>query len=253
MNHYGLGGKTAVITGGASGIGRACAHVMARSGADISIWDRDQDAIDLVLQELEAYDFRVHGVVVDVSDSAAVDQAMDEVVSGLGHVDIAVCNAGIGGEALTCGEYTDEAWHQVIRVNLDGVFYTQRAAIRVMKAAGRGGSIINMASILGAVGFPTAGAYTAAKHGVVGLTQVAAWEHAADGIRVNAVGPGFIRTPLVEAHLTDDQIGALAVQHALQRIGEPEEVAELVAWLASDAATFATGTYYPIDGGYLAR
>ncbi len=253
MNTYGLGGRTAVITGGASGIGRACAHVLARSGADISIWDRDRDAIDLVLKELEAYDYRSHGVVVDVSEAASVDQAMEEVVAVLGHVSIAVCNAGIGGEALTSGEYTDEAWHHVIRVNLDGVFYTQRAAIRAMRASGRGGSIINMASILGTVGFPTASAYTAAKHGVVGLTQVAAWEHATDGIRVNAVGPGFIRTPLIEAHLSDDQISALAAQHALQRIGEPEEVAELVAWLASDAASFATGTYYPIDGGYLAR
>jgi NAD(P)-dependent dehydrogenase (short-subunit alcohol dehydrogenase family) len=252
MNNYGLGGKTAVITGGASGIGRACAHVMARSGADISIWDRDREAIDVVLKELEAYDYRLHGVVVDVSDSAAVDQAMDEVLDVLGHVSIAVCNAGIGGEALASGDYTDEAWHQVIGINLDGVFYTQRAAIRAIKASGRGGSIINMASILGAVGFPTASAYTAAKHAVVGLTQVAAWEHAADGIRVNAVGPGFIRTPLLDA-LTDEQTAALATQHALQRIGEPEEVAELVAWLASDAASFATGTYYPIDGGYLAR
>lgn len=122
-----------------------------------------------------------------------------------------------------------------------------------MKASGRGGSIINMASILGAVGFATAPAYSAAKHGVIGLTQTAAWEHAADKIRVNAVGPGFIRTPLVEANLTDDVLGYLASAHALQRLGEPEEVAELVAWLASDAASFATGTYYPIDGGYLAR
>ena len=253
MNSYGLGGRAAVITGGASGIGRACAHVMARSGADIAIWDRDQEAIDVVLKELEVYDYRLHGLVVDVGDSGAVDEAMEHVVSTLGHVSIAVCNAGIGGEALTSGDYTDAAWHQVIRVNLDGVFYTQRAAIRAMKAAGRGGSIVNMASILGAVGFPTASAYTAAKHAVVGLTQAAAWEHAADGIRVNAVGPGFIRTPLVESHLSEEQVAALAAQHALQRIGEPEEVAELVAWLASDAASFATGSYYPIDGGYLAR
>jgi NAD(P)-dependent dehydrogenase (short-subunit alcohol dehydrogenase family) len=122
-----------------------------------------------------------------------------------------------------------------------------------MKESGRGGSIINMASILGAVGFATAPAYTAAKHGVVGLTQVAAWEHAADRIRVNAVGPGFIRTPLIESSLTDEVATFLATQHALQRLGEPEEVAELVAWLASDGASFATGTYYPIDGGYLAK
>lgn len=253
MNNYGLGGKVAVITGGASGIGRACAHVIARSGADVCIWDRDQGAIDTVLKELEDYDYRSHGAVVDVGDSGAVDAAMDEVLDTLGHVSVAVCNAGIGGEALASGDYTDEAWHEVIRVNLDGVFYTQRAAIRAMKSSGRGGSIINMASILGVVGFPTAVAYTAAKHGVVGMTQVAAWEHAADGIRVNAVGPGFIRTPLVTTHLTEEALAGLAGQHALQRLGEPEEVAELVAWLASDGASFATGTYYPIDGGYLAR
>jgi NAD(P)-dependent dehydrogenase (short-subunit alcohol dehydrogenase family) len=253
MNSYGLGGKVAVITGGASGIGRACAHTLARSGADISIWDLDRGAIDLVVKELEDYDYRVHTAVVDVSDSAAVEAAMDDVVQHLGHVDIAVCNAGIGGESATSGDYSDESWHQVISINLDGVFYTQRAAIRVMKASGRGGSIINMASILGAVGFATASAYTAAKHGVVGLTQAAAWEHASDGIRVNAVGPGFIRTPLLDKSLDEPTMEYLGTQHALQRLGEPEEVAELVAWLASDGASFATGTYYPIDGGYLAR
>jgi 2-dehydro-3-deoxy-L-rhamnonate dehydrogenase (NAD+) len=253
MNTYGLGGRVAVITGGASGIGRACAHLLARSGADIAIWDLDQNGIDTVLKELEAFECRTHGALVDVSDSAAVEAAMDDVVAALGHVDIAVCNAGIGGEAATSGEYSDEGWHKVIGINLDGVFFTQRAAIRVMRASGRGGSIINMASILGAVGFASASAYTSAKHGVVGLTQAAAWEHAADGIRVNAVGPGFIRTPLLDANLDQATLDYLATQHALQRLGEPEEVAELVAWLASDGASFATGTYYPIDGGYLAR
>ena len=253
MNNDGLGGKVAVVTGGASGIGRACAHVLARSGSDVSLWDLDQAALDLVAKELDAFECRVHTAVVDVSDSAAVDAAMDDAVTALGHVNVAVCNAGIGGEANTSGDYTDDGWHKVIGVNLDGVFFTQRAAIRAMKAGGRGGSIINMASILGAVGFATASAYTAAKHGVVGLTQVAAWEHAADGIRINAVGPGFIRTPLVEQHLDQATLDFLGTQHALQRIGEPEEVAELVAWLASDGASFATGTYYPIDGGYLAR
>jgi NAD(P)-dependent dehydrogenase (short-subunit alcohol dehydrogenase family) len=253
MNHYGLGGKVAVITGGASGIGRACALTMARSGADVSIWDIDQTAIDVVVKELEDYDYRVHSAVVDVSDAAAVEAAMDDVVKHFGHVDIAVSNAGIGGDAATSGDYTDEGWHKVISINLDGVFYTQRAAIRAMKASGRGGAIVNMASILGAVGFATASAYTAAKHGVVGLTQAAAWEHAVDGIRVNAVGPGFIRTPLLDKNLDQPTLDFLAGQHALQRLGEPDEVAELVAWLASDGASFATGTYYPIDGGYLAK
>ena len=253
MNTYGLGGKVAVITGGASGIGRACADVMARSGADISIWDQNWDQIELVLKELDAVECRAHGVVGEVGDPASVDAAMDGVLKALGHVDVAVCNAGIGGAALPSGDYSDEAWREVIRVNLDGVFYTQRAAIRAMMASGRGGSIINKASILGVVGFPTASAYTAAKHAVVGLTQVAAWDHAPDGIRVNAVGPAFIRTPLLERHLDEAMLKVLAAQHALQRIGEPNEVAELVAWLASDAASFATGGYYPIDGGYLAR
>ncbi len=253
MNTYGLGGKVAVITGGASGIGRACAHTMARSGADVSLWDLDEHGLDIVRKEVEDFGMRVHTALVDVSDSSAVDTAMDDVITHLGHVDIAVCNAGIGGEALTSGDYTDEAWRQVMGINLDGVFFTQRAAIRAMKASGRGGSIVNMASILGSVGFATASAYTAAKHGVVGLTQVAAWEHAADKIRVNAVGPGFIRTPLLDTHLDEDTLTYLGTQHALQRLGEPEEVAELVAWLASDGASFATGTYYPIDGGYLAR
>ena len=253
MVNYGLGGKVAVITGGASGIGRACAHTMAQSGADISIWDLNQDAIDVVLKELEDYDYRVHSAVVDVSDSAAVDKAMQDVVDSLGHVSIAVCNAGIGGDQVTSGDYTDAGWHKVIGINLDGVFYTQRAAIRAMKQSGRGGSIINMASILGSVGFAMSSAYVAAKHGVVGMTKAAAWEHAADGIRINAVGPGFIHTPLVDVSLDDATKEFLASQHALGRMGKPEEVAELVAWLASDAASFATGTYYPIDGGYLAR
>ncbi|MEO7059712.1 MAG: SDR family NAD(P)-dependent oxidoreductase [Lapillicoccus sp.] len=253
MNTYGLGGKVAVITGGASGIGRACAHTLARSGADISIWDLDRGGLDHVIMELEAYDYRVHSAVVDVSDSAAVDTAMQDVLDTMGHVDIAVCNAGIGGAAAMNADYTDEQWHQVTGVNLDGVFFTQRAAIRAMRHGGRGGSIINMASILGAVGFASASAYTAAKHGVVGLTQVAAWEYAADKIRINAVGPGFILTPLLEANLDQATLDMLAGQHALQRLGEAAEVAELVAWLASDGASFATGTYYPIDGGYLAR
>ncbi|MEO6144832.1 MAG: SDR family NAD(P)-dependent oxidoreductase [Dermatophilaceae bacterium] len=252
MINYKLDGKVAVITGGASGIGLACAHTLARSGADISVWDLDKDALDETINSLAQYGHQTHAAVVDVTDSARVDEAMGDVVSSLGRVDIAVCNAGIAGEASTSGDYSDRAWHQVIGVNLDGVFYTQRAAIRAMKESG-GGSIINMASVLGQVGFATASAYTAAKHGVVGLTQVAAWEHATDGIRVNAVGPGFIATPLLANNLDQPTLDFLAGQHALGRLGQAEEVAELVAWLASDGSSFATGTYFPIDGGYLAR
>jgi 2-dehydro-3-deoxy-L-rhamnonate dehydrogenase (NAD+) len=177
---------------------------------------------------------------------------MEEVASTLGRVDIVVANAGIGGEQKPSAEYSDDAWHKVIGVNLDGVFYTQRAGIRAMRRNG-GGSVINMASILGQVGFTMSSAYVAAKHGVVGITKAAAWEHAADGVRVNAVGPGFIMTPLLEKNLDQPTLDYLASQHALQRLGTAQEVADLVGWLASDAASFVTGTYYAVDGGYLAR
>ena len=188
MINYELDGKVAVITGGASGIGLACAHTMARSGADVSIWDISDDALKDAASELEQYGRSTHTAVVDVADSARVDEAMEEVASALGRVDIVVANAGIGGEQKPSAEYGDDAWHKVIGVNLDGVFYTQRAGIRTMRRNG-GGSVINMASILGQVGFTMSSAYVAAKHGVVGITKAAAWEHAADGVRVNAVGP----------------------------------------------------------------
>jgi NAD(P)-dependent dehydrogenase (short-subunit alcohol dehydrogenase family) len=191
-------------------------------------------------------------VRVDVADAASVEAMIASAVERFGGLDIGVNNAGIGGPMAPTGEYPLDGWRAVISVNLDGVFYCTREEIRVMRERG-GGSIVNMASILGSVGFANSVAYVSAKHGVVGLTKNAALEHASDGIRVNAVGPGFIRTPLVESALDADALAFIESLHALGRLGTSEEVAELVGWLASDAASFVTGSYYPVDGGYLAR
>ncbi|WP_127564312.1 SDR family NAD(P)-dependent oxidoreductase [Stenotrophomonas indicatrix] len=252
MIDYQLSGKTAIVTGGVSGIGLAVAETLAASGARISVWDLKQDAVDATVAALRSQGAEAIGIALDVTDEAAVEAAVQRTAKELGGVHVAVNNAGIGGPAASSGDYPIDGWKRVVDVNLTSVFLCQRAQIQAMRTAGSGGSIINMASILGQVGYAGSTAYAAAKHGVVGLTQTAAWEHAADGIRINAVGPGFINTPLLEK--MDAKVRAtLEGRHALKRLGTPQEVAALVAWLASDDASFATGAYYAIDGGYLAQ
>ncbi|MAY00156.1 MAG: oxidoreductase [Oceanospirillaceae bacterium] len=252
MIDYQLQGKKAMITGGASGIGLATAQVLAASGAAIALWDLSEDALQAAKAQITAdYDVPCITQVVDVSDAAAVQAAMDNTVAALGGLDIAVNNAGIGGPSAKSGDYTIDDWNKVININLNGVFYCQHAAINAMRGQ-KSGAIINMASILGQVAFPQSPAYVAAKHGVVGMTKAAAWEHAEDGIRINSVGPAFIHTPLVDNGLPAEVVQMLESKHALGRLGKPEEVAYLVAWLVSDAASFVTGAYYPVDAGYLA-
>ncbi|WP_447945258.1 SDR family NAD(P)-dependent oxidoreductase [Stenotrophomonas indicatrix] len=252
MIDYQLSAKTAIVTGGVSGIGLAVAETLAASGARISVWDLKREAVDATVAALRSQGAEAIGIALDVTDEAAVEAAVQRTVKELGGVHIAVNNAGIGGPAASSGDYPIDGWKRVVDVNLTSVFLCQRAQIQAMRAAGSGGSIINMASILGQVGYAGSTAYAAAKHGVVGLTQTAAWEHAADGVRINAVGPGFINTPLLKK--MDAKVRAtLEGRHALKRLGTPQEVAALVAWLASDDASFATGAYYAIDGGYLAQ
>lgn len=168
-----------------------------------------------------------------------------------GSLDIAVNNAGIGGPLGTTGDYPLDGWQKVIDINLSGVFYGLRYQIPAMAA--KGGSIVNVASILGQAGTRFSPAYVAAKHGVVGLTKASALEYADKGVRINAVGPGYIKTPLVLNALDQATLNSLISLHPMGRLGESEEIAELILWLASPKSSFVTGAYYAADGGYLAQ
>lgn len=245
--------KVALVTGAASGIGRAVALAYAREGARILVSDLDPRGGEETVDQVKALGAEAIFVETDVSRPEACRALCERAVARFGRLDATCNNAGIGGELALTAEYPLVAWQQVIEVNLSGVFYCMKYQIPQMLKSG-GGSIVNMASILGKVGFGNAAAYTAAKHGVLGLTQVAVLEYGAQGVRVNAVGPGFVHTPMIERLEQDEAArGALVARHPIGRLGRPEEIAELVVWLSSSPASFVTGAYYPVDGGYLAQ
>lgn len=247
-----LKNKTALITGAGSGIGEATAILFARNGANVVLADMDTSGAERVLAEVKKQGVDGLVVKVDVSGPADNERMVAETMKRFGRLDVAVNNAGIGGPAAPTGEYPVDGWDKVIAINLSGVFYGMRYEVPAMLQSG-GGSIVNMASILGKAGTPMSPAYVAAKHGVIGLTESSALEYAAKGIRVNAVGPGYIATPLLDKNLTKAQIEGLVALHPIGRLGKAAEVAELVLWLASDKASFVTGAYYNVDGGYLAQ
>jgi NAD(P)-dependent dehydrogenase (short-subunit alcohol dehydrogenase family) len=241
--------KVVLVTGAGSGIGEACAHRAAAGGARVAVVDIAREPAERVASEIGG---DARAIEADVADEDSVAEMVATVVEQFGRLDGAINNAGIGGAHSAVGDYTLDDWRRVMRVNLDGVFLCVREEIRAMRKTG-GGSIVNMASVLAAAGYPEQVAYVTSKHALVGLTRVAALDHASDGVRVNAVGPAFILTPLVEQTMTPEAIAAVAPMHALGRWGQPAEVAEMTAWLLSDAASFATATFYPLDGGLLAR
>lgn len=245
-------GKVALVTGAGSGIGEACALALAARGARVVLADIDLAAAERVVGAIGKAEGAAAPVRADVADPASVEAMVKFAVDTYGGLDVAVNNAGIGGESNPTGAYSPEGWRRVIDVNLNGVFYCMRYEIPAMLTRGHG-AIVNMSSILGAVGFANSPAYVAAKHGVVGLTQTAAIEYATQGIRVTAVGPGFITTPLLSANLDEATQRAIGEMHPVKRMGTPEEVAALVCFLASDAASFITGSYYTVDGGYTAQ
>lgn len=248
-----LDGKVAIVTGGSSGIGQAACRLYAREGAKVVVSDIDEKRGKETVQAIQEGKGDATFVRADVSNPGDCQALVDQTVEKYGRLDIAFNNAGIGGEANPTAEYSIEGWQKVIGVNLSSVFYCMKYEIPAMLKAG-GGAIVNMASILGQVGFESSPAYVAAKHGVIGLTRTAALEYSQQGIRVNAVGPAFIRTPLISALEENEQTRNYLVSlHPVGRLGESDEVAELVIWLSSPKASYVMGAYYPIDGGYLAR
>lgn len=246
-----LESKVAIITGAGSGIGRSTAELFAREGAMVVVSDINEEHGNEVVREITQNGGKAVFIKADTSSPEDNKSLVQQTIQQFGALDIAVNNAGIAGPLAPTGEYPIEGWKKVIDINLSGVFYGMHYQIPEM--LGKGGSIINVASILGMSGTRLSPAYVAAKHGVVGLTKAAALEYADKRIRINSVGPAYIKTPMVMETLDEATRDMLVGLHPMGRMGEPEEVAEIILWLASSRSSFATGTYYAIDGGYLAQ
>jgi NAD(P)-dependent dehydrogenase (short-subunit alcohol dehydrogenase family) len=250
-----LDGKSALVTGGGGGIGRATALALAREGARLAIADIAADAAREAVALVNAAGGQAISLSGEVARDADVRAMVEAVIGAYGRLDCAFNNAGIAGWQVDAAgkktaEWSEEAFDRMIAVNLKGVWLCMKHELLRMQAQGSG-AIVNTASIAGLAGLPTSSAYVAAKHGVVGLTKTAAIEYAEAGIRVNAVCPGYIKTPMTEETMRR-RGAAIIAQTPLKRMGSPEEIAEMVVWLLSERASYVTGAAYNVDGGWMA-
>jgi NAD(P)-dependent dehydrogenase (short-subunit alcohol dehydrogenase family) len=249
-----LDGKIALVTGGSSGIGRASALAFAREGAKVVVADVTAEGGQETVRLIKEAGGEARFLKVDVARAAEVETLITQTVAAYGRLDCAYNNAGIEGAFVSTTEYPEADWDRVLAINLKGVWLCMKYEIAQMLQQG-GGAIVNTASGAGLVGVAGLSAYVASKHGVVGLTKTAALEYAKAGIRVNAVCPGVIQTPMV-ARLTSqrpEMAEALVAAEPMGRTGKPEEIAEAVVWLCSQAASFVTGHAMSVDGGYVAQ
>ncbi|HEY8446257.1 MAG TPA: SDR family oxidoreductase [Thermomicrobiales bacterium] len=247
-------GKVAVVTGAASGIGRATALAFAKEGARVVVSDVDAEGGEATVRMIRECGGEAIFVRADVSRTAEVRELIATAVGTFGRLDYAFNNAGIEGESAPTADATEENWDRVIDINLKGVWLCMKHELPAMLESG-GGAIVNCASVAGLVGFPGIGPYVASKHGIVGLTKTAALEYATAGIRINAVCPGVIQTPMIDRFTGGAKEAAeeMVAMEPVGRFGTPEEIAAAVVWLCSDAASFVTGVALPVDGGLVAR